>query len=45
MKKVIFALVMSICVMNKAMNYPPIRLKEGQELIIEGVVTHAVNSY
>ncbi len=31
--------------MNKAMSYPNIRLKEGQELIIEGVVTHAVNSY
>lgn len=31
--------------MNKTMNYPNIRLKEGQELIIEGVVTHAINAY
>lgn len=30
--------------MNKVMNYPPIRYKEGLELIIEGVVTYAVNA-
>lgn len=31
--------------MNKEKNYPPIRLSEGQDLIIEGVVTHVVNSF
>lgn len=31
--------------MNKEKNYPPIRYEEGSELIIEGVVTHVVNSY
>lgn len=30
--------------MNKSMNYPPIRYREGLELIIEGVVTYAVNA-
>lgn len=30
--------------MNKVMNYPPIRYKEGLELLIEGVVTYAVNA-
>jgi DNA polymerase V len=29
--------------MNKTMNYPPIRYREGLELIIEGVVTYALN--
>ncbi len=29
--------------MNKVMNYPPIRFTEGLELMIEGVVTYAVN--
>lgn len=29
---------------NKEKNYPPITFKEGQELIIWGVVTHNVNS-
>lgn len=29
--------------MNKVMNYPPIRFSEGLELIIEGVVTYALN--
>ena len=31
--------------MNKEKNYPPIRYEEGSELIIEGVVTHVVNSF
>lgn len=31
--------------MNKVMGYPPIRYQEGRELIIEGVVTHVVNSF
>jgi DNA polymerase V len=30
--------------MNKVMNYPPIRYKEGLELLIEGVVTYAINA-
>jgi DNA polymerase V len=30
--------------MNKEKNYPPIRYKEGLELLIEGVVTYAVNA-
>lgn len=30
--------------MNKEKNYPPIRYVEGLELIIEGVVTYAVNA-
>ena len=29
--------------MNKVMNYPPIRFTEGLELMIEGVVTYALN--
>jgi DNA polymerase V len=30
--------------MNKSMSYPPIRYREGLELIIEGVVTFAINA-
>jgi len=30
--------------MNKERNYPPIRYKEGLELLIEGVATYAVNA-
>ena len=29
--------------MNQAKNYPPITFKEGQELVIEGVVTNVIN--
>ena len=29
--------------MNEAKNYPPITFKEGQELVIEGVVTNVIN--
>ena len=31
--------------MNKVKNYPPITFREGQELVIEGVVTNAINGF